>query len=58
MAKFFDNMTGKQKLILIFGGFAAALCALVFVPTEAGSLLTWVGDQIRLVVQLFTGGTE
>ncbi len=58
MGKFFDNMSGKQKLILIFGGFAAALAALVFVPTETGNLLTWIGDQIRTLVQAMTGGSE
>ncbi len=57
MAKFFDNMTGWQKLILIFGGFAAALSALVFIPTETGSLLTWIGDQLRAILQSF-GGSE
>ena len=58
MGKFFDNMSGWQKLILIFGGFAVALGALVLVPTETGNLLTWIGDQIRTLVQAMTGGTE
>lgn len=58
MAKFFDNMTGWQKLILLFGGFAVALAALVFIPTETGNLLTWIGDMVRTVVQTMTGGTE
>lgn len=58
MAGFFNNMSGKQKLILIFGGFASALAALVFVPTETGNLMTWVGDQIRSIVQAMTGGSE
>ena len=58
MGKFFDNMTGWQKLILIFGGFGVALGALVFVPTETGNLLTWIGDQIRTVVRAITGGGE
>lgn len=56
MAKFFDNMSGGQKLILLFGGFGAVLGALVFVPTETGNLLTWIGDQIRSILQSF-GGT-
>lgn len=56
MAKFFDNMSGAQKLILLFGGFAVVLAALVFVPTETGSLLTWIGTQIRLIIQSFGGG--
>lgn len=56
MAGFFDNMSGKQKLILIFGGFAAALAALVFVPTETGNLLSWVSSQIRTLVDALTGG--
>lgn len=55
MARFFDNMTGWQKLILVFGGFGGALGALVFIPTETGNLLTWIGDQIKIVVALFQG---
>ena len=55
MAKFTDNMSGWQKLFLVFGVFGALLAALVFVPTETGTLMTWISDQIRL---LFTGGVE
>lgn len=51
---FTTGMSGWQKLILAFGAFGAAIAALVFVPTETGTLLTWVADQIRTI---FAGGT-
>jgi len=57
MARLLSNLTGWQTLILIFGGFAVVLAALVFVPTEAGSLLTWIGDLIRSILQSL-GGTS
>ena len=56
---FSDNMTGKQKLILlmlIFGGFVLVLAALVLVPTEAGNLLMMIGDWIRLGFNVIGGG--
>ena len=56
---FTDNMTGKQKLILlllIFGGFGLVLAALVYVPTETGNLLTVIGDWIRLGFNALGGG--
>lgn len=53
---FFDNVTGKQKLILIFGGFILLLAALVFVPTEAGNLLMMIGDLISLGFNAIGGG--
>lgn len=49
MAKFTDNMSGWQKLLLVFGIFGALLAALYFVPTEAGTLMTWIADQLRLL---------
>ncbi len=54
MAKFTDGMSGWQRLLLVFGLLAAALAALRFIPTETGTLLTWVSDQIRTI---FAGGT-
>ena len=56
---FTDNMTGKQKLILlmlIFGGFVLVLAALVLVPTEAGNLLMMIGDWVRLGFAALGGG--
>ena len=55
MAGFFDNVTGTQKLILVFGMFAAALAALVFFPTETGSLMTWVEDMVHHLIELVRG---
>ena len=45
---FFDNMTSKHKLVLIFGGFILLLAALVFVPTETGNLLMMISEWIKL----------
>ena len=53
---FTDNMTGKQKLILVFGGFVLVLAALVFVPTEAGNLLMMIGEWIKLGFAALGGG--
>lgn len=53
---FFDNMTSKHKLILVFGGFVLVLAALVLVPTEAGNLLMMIGEWIKLGFAAIGGG--
>ncbi len=58
MAKFTANMSGKEKLIGMFGLIILALLALRYIPTETGTLMTWIGDQIRTLVQVMTGGGE
>jgi len=58
MAKFTDNMSGKEKLIGMFGLIILALLALVFIPTETGTLMTYIAEQIRTVVEAMTGGGE
>ena len=43
MAKgFFDNVSGKQKLTLIFGGFILLVVALAIFPDEAASIMTFI----------------
>ncbi len=56
MAKFTDNMTGWQKLILVFGGFILLLLALVFIPTETGNLLTRFQEVVGTIMESLTGG--
>jgi len=58
MAKFTDNMSGKEKLGLVFGLLILALLALVFIPTETGTLMTYLADQLQSVLQLMSGGGE
>ena len=51
MAKFFDNMTGKQKLILIFGGIVLAVAVQVLFPEAYSALITSIMDAIGAIAQ-------
>ena len=57
MAKgFFDNVSGRQKVLLILGGTVLLVGARVLFPEEAQWLRTWIGDMFRTAVDLFQGG--
>jgi len=58
MPKFTDNMSSGHKLILVFGLLILALLALVLIPTETGTLMTYLADQLQSVLQLMSGGGE
>lgn len=53
MAKFFDNMTGKQKLILLFGSVVLLVGARALLPEETQWLLDSVKDLLGVVAQFF-----
>jgi len=55
MAKFTDNMSSGHKLILVFGLLIVVLLALVLIPTETGTLMTYLADQLQSILQ-FGGG--
>ena len=53
MAKFFDNMSGKQKLILIFGGFGSLIGTAVLFPEAYSTVFASVMDGIGAITQFF-----
>lgn len=59
MAKFFDNMSGRQKLVLIFGGGIFLVGSMVVFPGETQSLIGSAMDGLRTTLQFFRdiGGT-
>ena len=57
MARFFDNVTGGQKLILIFGIIVLFIAARALFPEEAQWLRGWTGDVISAGKDLLQGGT-
>ncbi len=59
MAKgFFDNVTGRQKLVLIFGGFILLIAAIVLFPDAFERLSHTVMEWARAFADVFTGGTS
>lgn len=50
---FFDNMTGKQKLFLLFGGFVLLIAAITLLPDEFQLLVDTVKDLLGVVAQFF-----
>lgn len=59
MARFFDNMSGKQKLILIFGGFVFLIGAIALLPDEFQRLVDTAKEFFWLIPQFVRdfGGT-
>ncbi len=56
MAKFFDNVTGWQKVLLILGGVVLLIGARALFPEEAQWVRTWVGDLVSAGMTLIQGG--
>lgn len=56
MAGFFDNVTGRQKLVLIFGGAVLLIATRALFPEEAQWMRAWVADLFSAAVDLFPGG--
>lgn len=57
MAKFFDNMTGKQKLILIFGGVVLEVMIQVIFPEAYSALFASTMSMFDAIAQIVRGGT-
>ena len=51
MAKFFDNMTGAQKLILLFGGFGVLIGTAALFPESYVTVFASIGDLFGTVTQ-------
>lgn len=44
MAKFFDNVTGRQKVFLLLVGFSLMIGGLVLFPDATAILMLWIED--------------
>ncbi len=55
MGKFFDNVTGRQKVVLLMGGFILIIGASALFPAEVARLGDFIGELFRNAVQLFQG---
>jgi len=53
MGKFFDNMSGGQKLILLFGGFVILIAAIALFPSETNVLADLIRDMLGAVGEFF-----
>jgi hypothetical protein len=53
MGKFFDNMSGGQKLILLFGGFILLIAAIALFPSETNILADLIRDMLGYVGEFF-----
>lgn len=60
MAKFFDNVTGRQKVILLFGGFVLLIGAAVLFPEAYSAVIASIADLFASFTQFFRdlGGTQ
>lgn len=53
MARFFDNVTGKQKIILILGGFVLLVVSMVVFPDETQRVVEFGMDGLRATFEFF-----
>lgn len=51
MAGFFDNVTGRQKVVLIFGGFVLLIVTASAFPEAYATVLESIMDGIGLIAQ-------
>lgn len=58
MPKFTDNMSGKEKLIGMFGMFVLLIAAIVLFPDAFERLNHTVLEWARAFGDIFTGGAE
>ena len=58
MAKFWDNVSGPLKVLVIFGMFILLIGAIVLFPDAFEKLADTAMDWLRALGDLFTGGTE
>lgn len=58
--KFFDNVSGKQKLILIFGGFVLLIGTAVLFPEAYSTVIASITDMFGVAARFFRdlGGTS
>ncbi len=56
MGKFFDNVTGRQKVVLLMGGFILIIGASALFPNEVARLGDFIGEIFSSAMQLFQGG--